>query len=105
LEREINTIAYYKLLLSLNKSKFEEKMLSKIKPFISKLYKKEVEFNIINLKTLYLNSDIFTEIISLKMKNRNNKLLRILKSSLSMIKLPKVNKVKEQYKKINIKEL
>ena len=105
LEREINTIAYYKLLLSLNKSKFEEKMLSKIKPLISKLYKKEVEFNIINLKTLYLNSDIFTEIISLKMKNRNNKLLRILKSSLSMIKLPKVNKVKEQYKKINIKEL
>jgi hypothetical protein len=105
LEKEINTIAYYKLLLNLNKSKFEEKMLSRIRPLISKMYNKEVEFNVINLKTLYLNSNIFTEIISLKLKNRDNKLLRVLKSSLSLVKLPKINKIREQYKKINIKEL
>jgi len=103
LEREINIISYYKLLLSLNKFKFENKFLSKLKELISKLYNKEVEFNIINLKTLYLNSDIFTEAISLKLKNRDNKLLRVLKSSLSMIKLPKVNRVREQYN--NKKEL
>jgi hypothetical protein len=105
LEKEINTIAYYKLLLDLNKSKFENKFLSKLKPLISKLYNKEVEFNIINLKTLYLNSDIFTEAISLKLKNRDNKLLRVLRSALSLVKLPKVNRIKEQYNKINIKEL
>lgn len=105
LEKEINTIAYYKLLLNLNKSKFENKFLSKLKPLISKFYNKEVEFNIINLKTLYLNSDIFTEAISLKLKNRNNKLLQVLESSLSMVKLPKVNRIREQYNKINIKEL
>jgi hypothetical protein len=105
LDKEINIIAYYKLLLSLNKSKFENIFLSKLKPLISKLYNKEVEFNIINLKTLYLNSDIFTEVISLKLKNRDNKLLRVLKSSLSMIKLSKVNKVREQYSKNNKKEL
>lgn len=105
LEKEINTIAYYKLLLDLNKSKFENKFLSKLKPLISKLYNKEVEFNIINLKTLYLNSDIFTEAISLKLKNRDNKLLRVLRSALSLVKLPKINRIKEQYNKINIKEL
>ena len=105
LEREINTIAYYKLLLNLNKSKFENKFLAKLKPLIAKLYNKEVEFNIVNLKTLALNSDIFTEAISLKIKNRNNKLLRILKSSLSMVKLPKINRIREQYNKVNIKEL
>jgi hypothetical protein len=105
LEKEINTIAYYKLLLNLNKSKFEDKFLSMIKPLVSKLYNKEVEFNIINLKTLFLNSDIFTEAISLKLKNRDNKLLRVLKSSLSMVKIPKVNRIREQYNKINIKEL
>jgi Mitochondrial ribosomal protein (VAR1) len=105
LEKEINTIAYYKLLLNLNKSKFENKFLSKIKPLIAKFYNKEVEFNIVNLKTLYLNSDIFTEAISLKLKNRNNRLLQVLRSSLSMIKLPKVNRIREQYNKINIKEL
>jgi len=103
LDKEINIIAYYKLLLSLNKFKFENKFLSKLKLLIAKLYNKEVEFNIVNLKTLYLNSDIFTEAISLKLKNRNNKLLRVLKSSLSMVKLPKVNKVREQYN--NKKEL
>jgi ribosomal protein S3 len=105
LEKEINTIAYYKLLLNLNKSKFENKFLSKINPLIAKFYNKEVEFNIVNLKTLYLNSDIFTEAISLKLKNRNNRLLQVLRSSLSMIKLPKVNRIREQYNKINIKEL
>jgi hypothetical protein len=105
LEKEINTIAYYKLLLNLNKSKFENKFLFKLKPLISKLYNKEVEFNIVNLKTLYLNTDIFTEAIALKLKNRDNKLLRVLRSSLSMVKLPKVNRVKEHYNRINVKEL
>jgi hypothetical protein len=105
LEKEINIISYYKLLLDLNKSKFENKFLSKLKPLISKLYNKEVEFNIVNLKTLYLNSDIFIEAISLKLKNRDNKLLRVLGSSLSMINLPKVNRIRERYNKINIKEL
>ena len=105
LEREISVIAYYKLLLNLNKSKFENKFILKLKPLIAKLYNKEIEFNIINLKTLSLNSDIFTEAVSLKLKNRNNKLLRVLRSSLSMVKLSKVNKMREQYNKINIKEL
>jgi len=105
LEKEINIIAYYKLLLDLNKSKFENKFLSKLRPLIFKLYNKEVEFNIVNLKNLYLNSDIFTKAISLKLKNRDNKLLRVLKSSLSMIKLPKINKIKENYNKLKIKEL
>ena len=105
LEKEINIIAYYKLLLSLNKSKFENKFLLKLKPLIARFYNKEVKFNIVNLKTLYLNSDIFTETISLKLKNRNNRLLQVLRSSLSMIKLPKVNRIREQYNKINIKEL
>ena len=72
----------------------------KLKLFIAKIYNKEVEFNIVNLKTLYLNSDIFTEAISLKLKNRNNRLLRVLKSSLHIVKLPKVNRIKEKYNKL-----
>jgi len=105
LEKEIITIAYYKLLLNLNKFKFEDNFLLKLKPLISEIYNKDVEFNIVNLKTLYLNSDIFTQVIALKLKNRNNKLLRVLKSSLSMVKLPKVNRIRENFYKLNIKEL
>jgi hypothetical protein len=105
LEKEIMIIAYYKLLLSLNKSKFEDKFLLKLESLISMIYNKEVEFNIVNLKTLYLDADLFTQVISLKLKNRNNKVLNVLRSSLRMVKLPKVNKIREKYNKINIKEL
>jgi len=97
-KREIRVITYYKLLLSLNKSKFQYNFLMKLKPLISKIYNKEVEFNIVNLKALYLNSDIFTQAITLKIRNRNNKLFKVLNTSLDMIELPKnTNKVKDKY--------
>ncbi len=92
----------YKLLLDLNKIKFEESFLSELSRLISNVYNKEVEFNIVNLKKLHLNSDIFTQAVSLKLRNRNNKLYRVLKSSLSGVKLPNVNR--EKYNKGN-KEL
>jgi hypothetical protein len=105
LEKEIITIAYYKLLLSLNKSKFEDKFLLNLKPLISIIYNKQVEFNIINLKSMYLNSDIFTQAISLKLKNRNNGLLKVLRSFLYMVKLPKINVIRERFGYINPKFL
>ena len=105
LEKEIMTIAYYKLLLNLNKSKFEDKFLLKLKPLISRIYNKKVEFNIVNLKAIYLNSDIFTQAVSLKLKNRDNRLLRVLRSFLYMVKLPKVNLIKERFNYINPEKL
>ena len=85
LEKEIKRIVYYKQLLSLNKSKFEDNYLSRLKPLISKIYQKDIEFNIINLKNISLDSNIFTKAISLKIKNRNNKLLKVLRRSLDTI--------------------
>lgn len=105
LEREITIIAYYKLLLSLNKSKFKDFSLSQLGLLINKIYNKQVEFNIINLKAIYLNSDIFTQAISLKLRDRNNKLLKVLKLFLYMVKLPKVNLLKERFGYIDIKNL
>ena len=97
LDKEIKEIASCKLLLDLNQSKFEDAFLIKLKHLIGKIYNKEVEFNIVNLKTLYFNSDIFTQAISIKLKNRKNNLLRVLKSSLYLVKLPAVNRVREKY--------
>jgi len=105
LDKEIITIAYYKLLLSLNKYKFEDKFLLKLKPFISKIYNKDIEFNIVNLKAIYLNSDIFTQAISLKLRNRDNRLLKVLRYFLYMVKLPKVNFLKERFAHINLNNL
>jgi ribosomal protein L30/L7E len=105
LEKEIAIIAYYKLLLSLNKYKFEDIFLSRLNPLISKIYNKEVEFNIVNLRAIYLNSDIFTQAIALKLRNRDNKLLKVLRSFLYMVKLSKVNILKERFAHISIKNL
>ncbi len=101
LEKEIALIVHYKRLLDLNNSKFEVDFLSKIKPLVMNLYNKEVEFNIVNLKTLCFNSDMFTEAITVKLRNRDNRLLRVLRSSLHMVKLPKINKIREKYGKSN----
>ena len=99
LEKELIDLTSYKLLLNLNKAKFEESFLLKLSNLVSKIYNKEVEFNIVNLKNLYLNSDIFTQAISLKLKNRENKLLKVLRRSLYTVKLPNVNRVREKYGK------
>jgi hypothetical protein len=105
LSKEYKVIRYYKILLKLNKAKFEDFFILRLKPLVKKIYKKEVEFNIINLKTIYYNSDIFTQAIALKLKNRNNSLLRVLRSALYLVKLPKVNIIKERYRKTIIKGL
>lgn len=101
LDKEIALSAHYNLLLNLNNMKFESHFLSKIEPLIMNLYNKKVEFNIVNLKTLCFNSDMFTEAITVKLRNRDNKLLRVLRSSLHMVKLPKINKIREKYGKSN----
>ena len=43
--------------------------------------------NIVNLKKMHLNSHIYTQIVSLKLRNRDNKLYRILKASLRKVKI------------------
>jgi ribosomal VAR1-like protein len=105
LEKEIKRIVYYKLLLNLNKSKFEDNFLLKLKSLISKIFQKEVEFNIVNLKTMMLDSNILTQAIALKIQNRNNKLLRVLTRSLDMIMLPLRILSREKYSRINVNEL
>jgi hypothetical protein len=46
---------------------------------VNNLYDKEVEFNIVQLKKMHLSSDIYTQIVAAKLKNRKNKLYRVLK--------------------------
>jgi len=64
------------------------------------IYNKKIEFNIINLKYMFLDSNILSESIVLKIKNRKNKLIRVLKKAL---KFDKINKIKKY--KYNIQNL
>jgi hypothetical protein len=86
-------------LLIYNKAKFTTIFISKLLSLVRNIYNKEVEFNIINLKKMHLNSDIYTQAVSLKLRNRDNKLYRVLKSSLRKIKLPIISKIDEKQKR------
>jgi hypothetical protein len=72
--------------------------LEKLRHIVYSIYNKNIIFNIINLKKMHLNSDIFTQTVSLKLKNRNNKLYRVLKSSLRKLKLRNISRIRRQKK-------
>lgn len=94
LKKEILTI-YLKHLLYLNRSKFEDVYLIELSKILNKIYNKKVEFNIVNLKYIHLNSDILTQSIVLKLKRRKNTILKVLKKFFKMINLPNLNKLAE----------
>ena len=79
---------YYVKMLYVNNNKLSNWFVLGLKQTISKIYKKKVEFNFVNLKYLHLNSDIFTEAINIKLKNRQNKLLSVLNKALKLVKIP-----------------
>lgn len=82
---------YYKQIISLNESKFEKTYLTPLTGLIKNIYNKNVEFNLVNLKNLYLNSYIFSETLVTKIRNKKNRVLRVLKASLIMFQLAKLN--------------
>lgn len=90
LRKEIFSISFRQLIY-FNKCKFEKHYLLPLNKLISYVYKKKVEFNIVNLKYMYLDSGIFSETLVTKLKNRNNRLLKVLKTSLMMFSLPPIN--------------
>lgn len=98
---------FYKnrLLLNLNNTKFKPTFIEKLKGLISSIYNKGIRFNIVNLKKMHLNSDIFTQAVSLKLRNRENKLYRVLKSSLRKLKLRNVSRARRIKKGIYYKNI
>jgi hypothetical protein len=85
----------------INSIKFEKPFISELARLVKNIYNKKVEFNLVNLYKIHLNSDIYTQAISLKLKNRDNKLFKVLTRSLSRVKLPNVSRTSEKYYKDN----
>ena len=88
---------YYVRMISLNNNKFKNWFLLGLKRIISSVYNKKIEFNLVNLKYLHLNSDIFSDSIAIKLRNRQNRLLSVLKKALRLVKLPSVNIISSSY--------
>jgi hypothetical protein len=81
----------------LNKQKFEL-FIPKLGNILSKLYNNKVEFNLINLKSLSLNSDMLTEILTLKLEKRNGIANNLMDNILKKVTLPQTNHILEKNK-------
>lgn len=90
LQKEI-ILSHYNQIISLNKSKFEKSYLLPLTGLVKNIYNKQIEFNLVNLKNLYLNSYIFSDTLVTKIRNKKNTVLRVLKASLRMFQLASLN--------------
>jgi hypothetical protein len=90
-------------LLKFNSVKFERPFITRLINLIERLYNKKIEFNIVNLNKMHLNSDILTQAIVLKLKNKKNKFFKIFRSSLNKVKIPNVDRLNEKIDQSNKK--
>jgi len=80
-------------LIHFNRSKFnnlvlELKNLGLIN-LIKKIYNKKVEIQLVELKSIHLNSDVFSSAVALKLRDRHNNAVRVLRRAvLQMVKIP-----------------
>mgnify|MGYP003742095135 CR=1 FL=1 len=87
--RRLKYYMFYKQLLYINKYKFTNSYLQGLISLIKKIYNKSIEFNLINLKYFYFNSDIFSQPLVLKLRKKR-KLLRYLKACVRKAKIKNI---------------
>ena len=80
-------------LINFNKAKFTNLLLNLkhlgLISLIEKIYNKNVQIKVVELKSIHLNSDVFSQAVALKLRDRKNKAVRVLrKAILQMVKIP-----------------
>lgn len=101
--QRIKFYLYYKQLLYINQSIFKYTYLQILKNYIEIVYNKRVEFNLINIKYHYLNCEILSKAITLKITKNRRKLSKYLKKLIRKVKVQKLDK--SLYHKPNINKL
>lgn len=105
LHRELFLIRKYKFNLNIfNHLKFSQTFLTTLSSIIKELYMYKninIEFNIVNLRSIIMNTDIFTEYLKFKLKRRRVRVLRALNFITAKMKLPRLNWVKEKTRIVN----
>ena len=103
--RKINVIRKHVYAYKINRFKFEEiYFLYKLNNSLVKILNKKIEYNIINIKSLVYNTDIFTKALALKLKKRKFFVMRAINSIINRAKFPKVNTVIERADLSKIKD-
>lgn len=98
-KKTLNRLKYYmfyKQLLYINQNKFNYSYLQGLIYLIKKIFNKNVELNLINLKYFYFNSDIFSQPLVLKLRKKRN-LLKYLKACVRKVKIKKTNEKLNSY--------
>jgi hypothetical protein len=99
--KKLQLYLYYKQLIYLNKIKFNYIFLQYLKVYLETIFSKNVEFNLINLNKFYLNSNILSEVIKLKITKNRRKLLIYLNKLKNKIKIQKITNILENNKNNN----
>jgi hypothetical protein len=94
--KKLNFIRRNKFKLNINEYKFKSIFLSKLSTLITRFYNQKIEFNIINLKSVRLNPDIFTEYLRLKLRKNRRNVLKRMNYIINNVKLPDTNTVTEK---------
>lgn len=71
--------------------------LQYLKRQLGKLYNKQIEFNLINLKRFYLNSDILLESITKKIRRKRKKTLHYLTKLKNKVRVKRKNSYLHRY--------
>ena len=88
---------YYKQLIYINKLKFNNFYLQGLTNLIKKIYKKNIEFNLINLKSFFVNSDILIQPLKIKLRKKR-KVLKYLKNLMKKIKVQSCTDIQNKSK-------
>lgn len=95
--KKINILRRHVYAYKIDRFKFEEVyFLYKLNNFLAKILNKKIEYNIVNIKSLVYNTDIFTKALALKLKKRKFFVMRGINSILNRAKFPQVNTVIER---------
>lgn len=88
-------------LININEYKFNYNYLQFLKKYLERIYNKNIEFNLVNLRRFFLNSDILSESIILKIRKNRRKILKFLNSLKRKVKIH--NKRNLYYEPVTIK--
>ena len=79
--------------MNFNYSKFNNLLLNLnelgLSSILEKIYGKKIKIKIVELKSVHLNSDVFSWAVALKLKDRKKKAVRVLRRAIiQMVKIP-----------------
>lgn len=95
--KHIKMLIFYYKYLGLIKQKLKE-YIPYLQLLLTKIYNKKVEVNIVIMRYIHLNTDTLLQAMAVKLRNRKSKITRVLRKSLSLIR------IKPRYKTFLIME-